>query len=107
MVAEMLTRAGIKNRQNHFVRPPRETYAVWADILSTDGADGMPPELFTHDVTIQLFEYELDPEAEAALEAEMDAAGLHWMKQYSGWSEIEQTHQVTYDFTYVTKQRRI
>ena len=105
MVDEILTKAGVKHRQNRFVKPPNETYAVWADIISTDGADNMPPGIFTHDVTIELFEYALDPEAEAAVEAALDEACVHWTKQYSGWIEVEQAHQVTYDFTYIEKRR--
>ena len=42
MVDEILTAAGVKYRQNRFVKPPRETYAVWAETIDSDGADGMP-----------------------------------------------------------------
>lgn len=105
MVDEILTAAGVKHRQNRFVKPPRETYAVWAETIDSDGADGMPPELFSHDVTIELFEYTPDPDAEAALEAAMGALGLHWMKRDRDWIEVEQVYQVTYDFTYIEKRR--
>ena len=105
MVNEILTKAGVKHRRNRFVKPPNETYAVWADIVSTDGADNMPPELYTHDVTIQLYEYVPDPEAEAAIEAAMSEACLHWAKQDRDWIEVEQVYLVTYDFTYIEKRR--
>lgn len=106
MVDEILTKAGVKHRQNRFVKPPAETYAVWADLISTDGADGMPPSLFTHDVTIELFEYAPDPETEAAVEAAMSDACVHWMKRDRDWIEVEQVYQVTYDFTYIEKRRK-
>lgn len=105
MVDEILNKSGVPHRRNRFVKPPRKTYAVWADLISTDGADGMPPSLYTHDVTIEVFEYEPDDTAEAAIEAAMGEAGLHWMKRDRDWIEVEQVYQVTYDFTYIEKRR--
>lgn len=105
MVNEIMNASGVLHRRNRFVRPPKTTYAVWADLISTDGADGMSPCLFTHDVTIQMFEYEPDDAAEAALEKAMGDAGMFWTKRDRDWIENEQCYQVTYDFTYVEKRR--
>ena len=105
MVDEILTRAGVKHRKNRFVKPPAVTYAVWMDDISADGADCVPPGIFTHDITIEVYEYTPDDGAEAAVEAELTAAGLHWTKQDRYWIEVEQLYQVIYEFSYVEKRR--
>ena len=105
MVETILATAGVKHRQNRFARPPAETYAVWMDDIETDGPDGMPPCIFTHNVTIELYEYKPDAEAEAAIEAAIGAAGLTWTKQDRYWLETEQLYQTIYDFSYIEKRR--
>lgn len=105
MVKEILTAAGIKERGSRFVKPPAGTYAVWFDDIETDGPDGMPPCIFTHNCTIELYEPKKDPAAEEALEKELSAAGLKWAKQARYWISSEQIYQVIYDFTYIEKRR--
>ena len=105
MVNEILAAAGIKNRRSRLVKPPAETYAVWMDDITTDGPDGMPPRLFTHNVTIEVYEYTPDDDAESAIEAAMSAAGLLWAKQDRYWIEVEQLYQVIYEFSYIEKRR--
>ena len=104
MVDELLTTAGVKHRQNRFASPPAGTYAVWMDDIDTDGPDGMPPRIFTHNVTIELYEPKPDPEAEAAIEAALSAAGLHWSKQDRYWIQAEKLYQVIYEFSYIEKR---
>lgn len=105
MVKEILTAAGIKERGSRFVKPPAGTYAVWFDDIETDGPDGMPPCIFTHNCTIELYEPKKDPAAEEALERELSAAGLKWVKQARYWISSEQIYQVIYEFTYIEKRR--
>lgn len=105
MVDEILTTAGVKHRQNRIVRPPAETYALWMDDITTDGPDGMPPRIFTHNITIEVYEYEPDPDKESAIEAALSAAGLLWTKQDRYWIEVEQVYQVIYEFSYIEKRR--
>ena len=85
MVKELLTAAGIPNRRGRFVKPPAGTFAVWMDDIETDGPDGMPPQIFTHNVTVELYEDKPDDAAVASLEAQLSAAGLHWTKQDRYW----------------------
>lgn len=103
MVSEILTAAGIKNRRSRFIKPPAGTYAVWMDDITTDGPDGMPPRIFTHDVTVELYEYKPDDAAEAAVEAAIAARGLRWTKQDRYWIQSEQLYQVIYEFSYIVK----
>lgn len=105
MTAEILAAAGIRARGSRFTKTPDGTYAVWMDDITTDGPDGMPPGIFHHDVTVELYEPRPDPEAEASLEAQMSARGLHWTKQARFWIVSEQKYQVIYEFTYTEKRR--
>lgn len=105
MVDAILTAAGLPHRRNRFPSPPAGTYAVWMDDIATDGPDGMPPLLFTHDVTVEVYEPRPDDAAEAALEAAMSARGLHWSKQDRYRIQAEQLYQVIYEFTYIEKRR--
>lgn len=103
MVKEILTAAGVEHRRGRFVKPPAGTYAVWMDDITTDGPDGMPPRIFFHDVTVELYEGKPDDVAEAAVEAAIAAAGLRWTKQDRYWIQSEQLYQVIYEFSYIVK----
>jgi hypothetical protein len=105
MVEKILTAAGIRERGSRFTKPPAGTYAVWFDDIDTDGPDGMSPRIFTHSVTIELYEPKKDAAAVAALEAELSAAGLKWTKQDRYWIISEQMYQTIYEFTYIEKRR--
>jgi hypothetical protein len=103
---EILTAAGIAHhRRGRFVRPPGGSYAVWSDDITTDGPDGMPPAIFYHDVTVELYEPRPDDVAETDLEAQMSARGLHWSKQDRFWIASEQMYQTIYNFSYTEKRR--
>lgn len=105
MIDEIMTAAGIQGRGSRFVKPPAGTYAVWFDDLETDGPDGMPPRIFRHNVTVELYEPKKDDAAVTALEAELTARGLHWTKQDRLWIKSEQMYQTIYEFTYIEKRR--
>lgn len=105
MVKEILTAAGIKERGSRHTKPPAGTYAVWFDDIETDGPDGMPPRIFKHSVTIELYEPKKDEAAVAALEASLTAAALKWTKQDRLWLQSEQMYQSIYEFTYIEKRR--
>ena len=105
MVRTILAAAGIRERGSRFTKPPAGTYAVWFDDIETDGPDGMPPRIFTHSVSVELYERKPDNEAVAALEAELTAAGLHWTKQDRFWITSEQMYQTVYEFSYIEKRR--
>ena len=105
MVKTILTAAGIRERGSRFTKPPAETYAVWFDDIETDGPDGMPPRIFTHSVSVELYERKPDNKAVAALEAELTAAGLRWTKQDRFWITSEQMYQTVYEFSYIEKRR--
>ena len=105
MVKEILTAAGIPERGSRFTRPPAGSYAVWFDDIETDGPDGMPPRIFTHSITLELYEPKKDAAAVTALEAELTAAGLKWTKQDRLWIISEQMYQTIYEFNYTEKRR--
>ena len=102
MIKTILTAAGVPFRRSRFLKPPAETYAVFMDEVSTDGADGINL-ISTHDITVEVYEPELDDDAEAAIEAAINAQGLPWTKQDRYWLREEQRYQVIYEFSYITK----
>lgn len=105
MVNEILAAAGIKGRGSRFTKPPAGTYAVWFDDITTDGPDNMAPSIFTHNVTVELYEPAPDDKPVAALEAQLSAHGLHWTKQARYWINSEKMYQTIYEFTYTEKRR--
>lgn len=104
MTKETLTAAGIVFRRARFSSPPASTYAVYFDDVTTDGPDGIN-RLFTHDVTVEIYEPTPDDAAEKAIEAELNARGISWTKQDRYWLQDEQRYQVIYEFTYIEKRR--
>lgn len=105
MVKEILAAAGIQGRGSRFAKPPKGTYAVWFDDITTDGPDGMPPRIFTHDVTLEIYASKKDDAALQALEAQLNARGLHWTRQDWLWIQSEQMYQAIYEFSHIEKRR--
>ena len=105
MVSEIMAAAGIKERGSRFLKPPAETYAVWSDDITAEAPDLAPARVFTHDVTVELYEYKKDEAAVNALEAELTNRGLEWTKQDRAWIQSEQMYQTVYEFTYTEKRR--
>lgn len=112
MIKSILTASGIPYRQGRFLHPPAKTYAVYFDQLTVDGADPVPvsasgrlPGIVLHDCTVELYEPQPDPEAEAALERELNAQGLSWTKEDRYWLQNVQRYQVIYEFNFREKVR--
>jgi hypothetical protein len=104
MVKTILKAAGLLAWQGRAPHPPVETYAVYFDDVTADGPDGYN-RIFTHDATVELYEPTHDDEAEAAIEAELNARGIPWTKQARYWLDSVQRYQVIYEFSYIEKRR--
>ena len=104
MIKSILTAAGVQFKRSRFPQPPTGTYAVYMDDVETDGPDGINA-IWRHDATVELYEPKPDDAAEAAIEAQLDAAGLTWAKQDRYGLQEEQRYQVIYEFTYIEKRR--
>lgn len=106
MVEQVLTAAGfVKNetfKKTRFLKPPKTTYAVFMDSYTRRGADGLNL-IRDHTYTIELYSYKADPEAEARIEAALDALGLEYDKADRYWILSEQLYQVVYTFNFVEK----
>ena len=102
MLKAVLQSAALPHKAGRFPNPPPVTYAVTFDDVTADGPDGFS-RIFTHDCTVELYEPQEDSNAEAALEAALDAHGLHWTKQARYWLQAVQRYQVIYEFTYTEK----
>lgn len=108
MIEEILTASGIPFRQGRYLNPPLTTYAVYFDDQEVDGADpesGVAPMVVSHDVSVELYEPERDPEAEAAIETQLAARGIHWTKAARYWLQSVQRYQTVYDFEFYEKRR--
>lgn len=104
MVNSILTASGIPYKESQYSGPPPATYAVYLDSVAADGPDGMN-YIFTHDITVEVYEPKPDPAAEEALEAAISAAGLHYTKQARYWLDNVRRYQVIYEFNYIEKRR--
>lgn len=112
MIENILTAAGVLHRRGRFPSPPADTYAVYFDDLSADGADpvspvtpGGLPRIYHHDARVELYEPKPDDATEAAIEAELDARGIPWTKEDRYWLQDVQRYQVLYDFSYTSKTK--
>lgn len=103
MVNKILDATEIPYAETLFFKPPKTTYAVFNDTINRRGGDDINL-LSRHDVSIELYEYEKDPEAEKKIEDQLDAHGLEYDKQARFWIQEEQLFQVVYDFTYTQKE---
>lgn len=106
MVKNILTAAGfvegVSFRETRFVTPPKTTYAVYLDSFVSRGADNLNM-IRDHSYSIELYEYAPDPDAEARIEAQLDAAGQIYTKADRLWLDEEQLYQVVYDFDFTEK----
>lgn len=103
MTKDILKSAGIPFQEARYPDPPADlTYAVYFDDVSADGAD-LSNCIFTHDITVELYEPEQDAEAEAAVEAVLNARGISWTKQARYWLDSIHRYQVIYEFSYIKK----
>lgn len=106
MVKEILTDAGfIENKtfkETRFLKPPKSTYSVYMDAITRRGADNSN-FIKAHSVTIELYSYVSDPEAENNIEKALDDRAIHYEKQPRYWIDSEQLYQVIYNFDYIEK----
>ena len=108
MTETILTGSGIPFRESRYPHPPPGTYAVYFDDQTTDGPDpvgGGLPQIVHHGVMVELYEPTLDKDAEARLEAQLNANGIQWTKQAAYWLQNVQRYQVIYEFEYTEKRR--
>ena len=110
MVKEILAAAGVESAQGRFLRLPVGTCAVYFDNIEVTTADPVPspdgaPRIYTHDVSVEVYEPTPDDVTEAAIEAELDARGLPWTKQDRFWLKDLQRYQTVYEFSYTAKTK--
>lgn len=106
MVHKILTGAGFvlnkTYKETRFLSPPKDNYAIFNDSRNTRGADDI--NLLTdHDITVELYEYTPDPDAETRIEEQFNARGIEFIKQPRYWIAEEQLYQVIYEFSYIQK----
>lgn len=112
MISEILTAAGVEHVQGHFLRMPAGTFAVYFDDIEVTAADrvatihaGGLPRIYTHNVTVELYEELPDDAKETAIEDELDTHGLEWTKQDRYWLEDLKRYQIVYEMKYTSKTK--
>lgn len=83
--------------------PPACTYAVYFDDVDADGPD-LRNMLFTHNVTVELYELTRDGADSKAFEAELNARGIRWTRTTRRWDSSTQRYRTIYDFSYIEKE---
>lgn len=102
MVNEILTATGLPYKESRFLTPPKTTYAIYNDSVDRRGGDNINL-ISQHDISIELYEYAPDPDAEKAIEDQLDLRGIEYSKESRFWIQAEQLYQVVYDFNYIQK----
>lgn len=106
MVKQILTNAGFIEgetfKETRFLKPPKETYAVFMDSYNRRGADGINM-IREHTATIELYSYAPDPDAENRIETSLDDIGIEFDKADRDWIQSEQLYQTIYTFAYIEK----
>ncbi len=106
MVKNVLRTAGFVGgktfKETRFLKPPKETYAVYLDSYLRRGSDDLNL-IKEHNYTIELYSYAPDPEAEKRIEEALDSFGLEYEKNDRYWINEEQLYQVVYDFDFIEK----
>ena len=102
MVNEILTATGLPYKESRFLKPPKTSYAIFNDSVDRRGGDNINL-ISQYDVSIELYEYEPDPEAEKSIEDQLDLRGIEYYKEARYWLQTEQLYQVVYDFIYIQK----
>jgi hypothetical protein len=102
MINEILTPLGVPYRETMFSRAPAGDYAVYMDDVTADGPDD-ENRIFTHDITVELYEAKPNPKLEQTFEGLLNSSGIKWTKQSRYWIPEAQRYQVIYEFTYITK----
>lgn len=102
MVNTILKATGLPYNESRFLKPPKTTYAVYHDAINRRGSDNINL-ISQHDITVELYEYAPDPEAEKSIESQLDLLGIEYDKAPRYWIQEEQLYQVVYDFSYYEK----
>lgn len=102
MVKAILKATRLPYKESRFLSPPKSTYAIYNDAIERRGGDNVNL-LSQHNISLELYEYEPDPMSEKAIENQLDALGIEFVKQPRFWIQAEQIYQVVYDFSYIEK----
>lgn len=107
MINDILTNAGFELnktfKETRFLTPPKTTFAVYMLDIDRYGGDDFNAITNTS-ITIELYEYKVDKDAEKRIEQELDNRGLEFTKQARYWIDSEQLYQVIYEFNYTIKE---
>ena len=106
MIKTVLTKAGFIEgktfKETRFLTPPKSTYAIYLDSYDASGADNKNL-IRDHTVSIELYSYKPDPNAEKNIESAFDELGIEYSKSDRYWHDEEQLYQTVYTFEYFEK----
>lgn len=102
MVNEILKATGLPYKESRFLKPPTSSYVVFNDSIERRGGDTINL-IAEHSITLELYCYKPDPEAEKSIEDQLDLLSIEWTKESRYWIQEEQLYQVIYEFSYIKK----
>lgn len=102
MLNKILQPTGLPYKESRFLKPPKSTYIVFNDSIERRGGD-TKNLLSQHNITLELYEYIPDPEAEKKIEDQLDLYAIEWVKESRYWIQDAQAYQVIYEFSYIEK----
>lgn len=105
VVADILDKTGIINKETRFIKPPDKTYAVYHRSMHRRGSDERN-RITEEDCTIELYAYEKDCESESLIEAELESRGIEYDRQERIWIDEEHLYQTIYEFTVMWKEEK-
>lgn len=107
MVDTILQAAGLPGWPAQCDNPPATAYALYFDDVEVDGSDGLEVMTLRHACMVELYSptKKAAAEAEAALEAQLLATAIPWVKQAMYWLKDIKRYQTIYEFDSIEKRR--
>lgn len=107
MVETILKAAGLPCWPAQCDSPPADTYALYFDDVEVDGSDGLEVMTLRHGCMVEIYAptKKAAIKAEAALEAQLLASRIPWVKQAMYWLKDIKRYQTIYEFDFIEKRR--
>lgn len=109
MMHDILAAAGLSSRDGSSPKTlPANTVVYVFDTCTLDGPDRVPgmdtaPYIASHQVQLEMYSPQPDPESESALEKQLLINGLLFTKSAREYAFNVQRYLTTYELTYTTK----
>lgn len=101
-MVDLILNGILQYKEVRFLKPPKETYAVYFDDIDYYGADDLI-KIKRHSVRIEVYSEKIDREIENQIEARMINLNLEFNKGERTWLNDIQSYMLTYYLEYTEK----